>query len=65
MKAGVKYLLWDNNKQRIAAYGKLENGLNFLDFPTRENYVQLFEKWALLIVQKSPLVRKFQGYGIN
>jgi hypothetical protein len=59
MQAGVKYLLWDNNKQRIAAYGKLENDLNFLDFPTRENYVQLFEKWALLIVQKSPLVRKF------
>jgi len=58
MKAGVKYLLWDNNKQKIVAYGKLGNDLNFLDFPTRENYVQLFEKWALLIVQKSPLVLK-------
>lgn len=63
LKAGVKYLLWDNNKQKIVAYGKLGNDLSFLDFPTRENYVQLFEKWALLIVQKSPLVRKFQGYG--
>jgi len=59
MKAGVKYLLWDNNKQRIAAYGKLANDLNFLDLPLRENYIQLFEKWALLIIQKSPLTRKY------
>ena len=59
MQAGVNYLLWDNNKQKIVGYGKLGNDLNFLDFPTRENYVQLFEKWALLIVQKSPLVRKY------
>jgi len=58
MKAALNYLLWDNNKQKIVAYGKLENDLIFLDFPTRDNYVQLFEKWALLIVQKSPLVIK-------
>ena len=56
LQAGIKYLLWDNNKQKIVAYGKLGNDLNFLDFPTRENFVQIFEKWALLIVQKSPLV---------
>jgi len=59
LQAGVKYLLWDNNKLKIVAYGKLGNDLNFLDFPTRENYVQLFEKWALLIVEKSPLVTKY------
>lgn len=58
LKAALNYLLWDNNKQKIVAYGKLENDLIFLDFPTRDNYVQLFEKWALLIVQKSPLVIK-------
>ncbi len=58
MKATVKYLCWDNNKQKIVAYGKLANDLNFLDFPIRENYMQLFEKWALLIVQKSPLMLK-------
>lgn len=58
MKAAVNYLLWDNNKQKIVAYGKLGNDFNFLDFPNRENYVQLFDKWAFLIVQKSPLVLK-------
>lgn len=59
MRAAVNYLFWDNNKQKIIAYGKLGNDLNFLDFPTRENYVQLFDKWALAIVEQSPLARKY------
>ena len=58
MQAGVNYLLWDNIRQKIGGYGKLGDELDFLDFPTRENYMQLFEKWALLIVQNSPLILK-------
>ncbi len=49
MKAAVNYLIWDNNKQKIVAYGRLHNDLNFLDLPTRDNYVQhIFTKPCIL-----------------
>lgn len=58
MQAGLIYLIWDNEKGAVAAFGKLERTMNLLDYPKKSNYISLFEEFAGLIVDKSPLVRK-------
>jgi hypothetical protein len=58
MQAGLMYLIWDNKKGNIAAFGKLERLMNLLDYPKKSNYISIFEEFAALIIDKSPLVRK-------
>jgi hypothetical protein len=58
MKAGLDYLLWDNKKNKIAGYGKLTNSLKLIEVPTKENYLDVFEKFAISIIKQSPFSPK-------
>ena len=59
LEAGLEYLLWDNKKQKIATYGKLSQSMSLFNFPSKENYMQIIESYALSIIEKSPLVRRY------
>ena len=58
--ASIKYLIWDNNEQKIAAYGKLTQEFHTLmSVPSKEYYLWIFDKFASLIIQNSPFGRKY------
>jgi len=58
MDTGVKYLFWDNQSQRIAAYGKLEERMDLLNYPDKAIYLKVFESFASEMIHNSPLVHK-------
>lgn len=55
-KVGVEYLLWDNQNQKLAAYGKLSEERSLQnDSISNTTYKEIFEYFAELIIQKSPI----------
>lgn len=55
---GVEYLLWDNYKEKIVGYGMLTKSLNLFDYPSKDDYLSIFEEFASLIIKMSPIVIK-------
>ena len=55
MNGGIEYLLWDNKKGKVAAYGKLYKKLKLLSVPSKEDYMVLLENFASSIIANSPL----------
>lgn len=58
MDTGMEYALWDNQKQQIAAYGRLKKSHNLIAMPAKENYLKALEFFASSIIKKSPMVIK-------
>jgi hypothetical protein len=58
IECGLEYLLWDNLRGKIAAYGNINKNLPLLSAPTKEEYLFLFETFASRIIKESPLAAK-------
>jgi len=58
LETGIEYLIWDNKKQTVAAYGKLSHSLNLFDYPSKDNYLNILESFAFSIFSKSPIAFK-------
>ncbi|TFH00404.1 MAG: hypothetical protein E4H13_07590 [Calditrichales bacterium] len=58
MDSSLKYVFWDNHKQKVAAYGQVENSKNIYSYPGREIYMYVLERFAFDILKNSPLVMK-------
>ena len=55
MDSNLKYVFWDNHRQKIAAYGKVENYKNLTSYPSREIYIYVLERFAMDILKHSPM----------
>lgn len=62
LDTGLQYVLWDNKAQKIAAYGELNKSYNLMNLPTRDTYLDVLERFASSIIEKSPLVIKQTFY---
>lgn len=51
----LKYVLWDNNRERIVGYGFINEKRNLARFPNRGFYIQFFEELSRMIVSESPM----------
>jgi hypothetical protein len=56
--AGIKYLLWDNIKNKVAAYGKLQTKQKLFSLPTKESYLTILELFVNDMVSQSPFAQK-------
>jgi len=54
IESSLKYLIWDNNKETIVGYGRLEKDLKLMQMPNKSKYIEIFEEYIKQIVQKSP-----------
>jgi len=52
LEAGLKYLIWDNRKQKIAAYGELEKQLNLFEYPSKDIYLLVIDYFAQSNVER-------------
>ena len=59
LSARLEYCLWDNMLEKVASFGKLEDYVHLMSLPKKQHYIQLFDKFALSIIEESPLVRKY------
>lgn len=53
--ATCEYMLWDNRREQVAAYGTFESESRMLNPNSRTAYETLFEELALTIVRNSPV----------
>jgi len=58
MVAGIEYLLWDNLKGRVAAFGKLQAKQKLLSLPNKESYLAILETFVVDLLSQSPLAQK-------
>lgn len=58
LEGGIEYLLWDNSKGRVAAYGSLQKGLQLFGMPGKEEYLLMLDFFASSIIKNSPLAFK-------
>ncbi|MCX6171190.1 MAG: hypothetical protein NTX65_17795 [Ignavibacteriales bacterium] len=58
LEAGLEYVLWDVKNMRVASYGRLNQKIKLLDTPAKEDYLAIFEKFAISIIQQSPFATK-------
>ena len=58
MKAGLKYLIWDNKKSSVVGYGRFKNSHTYLCPPTKQSYIEIFEAYAESIIVNSPFLQK-------
>lgn len=56
--AGIEYLLWDNHKGKIAAFGKLQVKQKLLSLPNKESYLAVLETFIVDFLKDSPLAQK-------
>jgi len=61
VNTGIKYLIWDNNKNKIASYGKISKRLVLLYIPQEETYRRIFNDFALHIIMNSPFEERFDN----
>lgn len=60
LRSGIEYLLWDNENQQIAAFGKLFDKVNTLGpLPINETYAAIFNKFAKSMIKNSPFKKSF------
>ncbi len=57
-EGGIEYLLWDNKNNKAAAYGRLNKKSELLEFPTKDQYMQVLDIFFASIIEKSPIFRK-------
>lgn len=53
--ATCQYMLWDNERARVAAYGTFERENRLVDPNSRAPYEQLFAQLAVHIIETSPI----------
>lgn len=58
MMAGIEYLLWDNLKGCVAAFGKLQAKQKLLSLPNKESYLAILETFVVDMLSQSPLAQK-------
>lgn len=58
LDAGIDYLLWDNKKGKVSAFGNLTKQMTLLGLPERTEYLSVFDDFAKSIISKSPLALK-------
>lgn len=58
LTAGIEYIVWDYKSRNLVCYGKVEEKSNLLSVPEKEDYLNVIEKLADVIIQKSPFVAK-------
>ncbi len=58
LKGGMEYLLWDNKKNKISCYGRLEQSVRLMESPTKETYLSIFDIFASAIIKHSPFAAK-------
>lgn len=58
LTAGIEYIIWDNKTRNLVSYGKVEEKSNLLTVPKKEDYLNVIEKLADVIIQKSPFTAK-------
>ncbi len=56
--AGIEYIIWSNKLKRIAGYGELSQKVKLMFTPAKEDYLNMIEKLADVIIQKSPFTAK-------
>ncbi|SMO84340.1 hypothetical protein [Gracilimonas mengyeensis] len=54
-----KYVIWDNQRERVAGYGLVRESEVLSGRPGRITYIQIFEKISREIVQNSPLQERY------
>lgn len=50
-----QYVLWNNRKKEVVAYGKLNKKSQYLQVPSKTTYIEILEDLCRQIVVKSPL----------
>ncbi len=58
MVASIKYLFWDNHRNRVAGYGRLQNRRQMMDYPGKSTYLDVLDEFVREMVDNSPLVRR-------
>ncbi|MBI3123470.1 MAG: hypothetical protein HYZ10_03620 [Ignavibacteriales bacterium] len=58
LSAGIEYIVWDNKTRKLVSYGKVEEKSNLLTVPQKGDYLNVIEKLADVIIQKSPFAAK-------
>lgn len=57
-----QYVLWNNKKKEVVAYGKLNKKSQYLQVPSKTTYIEILEDLCRKIVVKSPL-QETAAYG--
>ena len=64
MEAGLKYMIWDNKKCQIVAFGKLFQRVNLFTYPSKQAYIFIIDQFAATILKHSPLAYKINGSSV-
>lgn len=58
IESSLKYLIWDNNKETVVGYGRLEKDFRLMQMPNKTKYIEIFEEYIRQIIISSPFKNK-------
>ena len=58
MEAGMDYVMWDNKKEKVCSFGRLNKNLTLATFPEKMEYLSVLNEFAVSIIKNTPLVPK-------